>query len=145
MGWIMSEKNIFNFMATPMAYGNSQARNWIWTAAATYTAMQNPFNPLLWASIAATWSTTVRFLNHCAIAGTPYYSIFFDNNILILWPKKTNIMGNFNDLFYSNRNTTLWKHQTVIPIQESIQEHKSIAYWVFIGKITFQPQLLFDD
>ena len=57
-------------MATPMAYGSSQARDWIQDTAATYTAAVatlDPFPPLCLArdltlTSAVTQATAVRFL-----------------------------------------------------------------------------------
>ena len=61
----------FFFMATPAAYGSSQARDWIWAAAATYTGS---FNPLCWArdqthTFAVTRDAAVGFLTQWATAG----------------------------------------------------------------------------
>ena len=77
------------FMATPMAYGNSWARDWIWTTAATYT---RSFNPLLRTgdrtdTSAVNWAAAVGFLTHCATVGNPPSSCFLKSHIhsIRLW------------------------------------------------------------
>ena len=82
--WEIPEFNFLFFMAVPMAYGTSQARDWIRATAATYAAavaMLDPFNALQRAgdqtyASSATWAAAVRFLTHCATAGTPASTLF---------------------------------------------------------------------
>ena len=65
-------------MATPIAYGNSWARDWIQAKAANYAAAAAMLDLLTTvqarnqthASL-ATQATAVRFLTHCTIAGIP--------------------------------------------------------------------------
>ena len=69
-------------MATPIAYGSSWARDWIWVQVHLYHICRNAisFNPLAqagdqtWASM-KTWGLAVRFLTHCATAGTSWVII----------------------------------------------------------------------
>ena len=68
-------------MATPKAYGSSQAKDWIWGATATHAkavAMLDPFNPSCWArdwtyTAAATQAAAVWVLTHGATVGTPLF------------------------------------------------------------------------
>ena len=65
-------------MATPMAYGRSQAKDWNQASAATYAtavATSDPFKPLHQArdwthTSKETPATAVRFLTYCSMAGT---------------------------------------------------------------------------
>ena len=49
-----------SFLATPVAHGSSQAKDWIWAAALTYTAA----------------AAGPDLLTHCATVGTPHFSSF---------------------------------------------------------------------
>ena len=68
-------------MATPMAYGNSWARNWIQAAAAIYATASAMPDPLTYCSrpgikicvSVVTWATGVGFLTQCATVGTPLF------------------------------------------------------------------------
>ena len=44
--WSTNFFTYFTFMATPVAYGSSSARDWIWVTAATYTAAAAMLDPL---------------------------------------------------------------------------------------------------
>ena len=79
-----SHLNILNLVFNLLSlffklYGHTQARDWIWVAAATYAAAASnirSFNPLCLArdqTLASieTWAPAVGFLTHCATAGTP--------------------------------------------------------------------------
>ena len=54
-------------MGTPVAYGSSQARDWIQASgvATHYARVQTH-------TCSATQAATVRFLTHCATAGIPF-------------------------------------------------------------------------
>ena len=90
------------FMAAPMVYGSSWARDWIWAEIATYAAAcsnSRSFNSLCQAGDRTHTSTAsqvvaVRFLNHCVRVWTPQTYAFMpvlsnktfcvDGNILYL-------------------------------------------------------------
>ena len=69
-------------MALPIAYGSSQAREWIWAVAETYAAAvatARSFSPLQWAgdwihTSAVTQAAAARFLIHWATVGSPMNS-----------------------------------------------------------------------
>ena len=63
-------------MATLLASGSSQARDWIQAAAVTYASAAQSFNPLHWArdwtcTSTVTQAAAVKFLTHCTTVGTP--------------------------------------------------------------------------
>ena len=65
-----------NFMAAPMAFGSSRARDQIQARAVTYAkalSMLDLFSPLHQAGdrTTATQATAVIFLTHCTTVGTP--------------------------------------------------------------------------
>ena len=68
----------FNFMATPMAYGRSRARDWIWATTELWQCrffypLHSPGAQTL--TSAATWATPVRIFIHCNITGTTIFVI----------------------------------------------------------------------
>ena len=72
-------------MATPTAYGSSQARNWIQDIAVTYV---RSFNPLPQArnqthAFTETQATALRFLTHCTTVGTPHLFYFYVDQAII--------------------------------------------------------------
>ena len=88
------------FMATPVAYGRSQARDWIQAIVATYAAAAATPDPLRQAqeqthASVATSPAVVRFLTPCITAGTPRVLlniIFAFNNRFDIW-KQLDIQG----------------------------------------------------
>ena len=74
----------FFWMAETMAHGSSQARNWIWTTAARYTATAAMPDPLThWGRLGIEPAAPQRpelllgFLTHCRTAGTLPLALFF--------------------------------------------------------------------
>ena len=71
----------FSFLATPLAYGSSQASDWIGATASTYITNCSPriLNPLCWAgeSNMCLHRDNARSLTCCTTAGTPVLDVFY--------------------------------------------------------------------
>ena len=113
-------------MATPIVYGSSQARYWIWATAVTWVtaeATQLSFNLLCWAgdwthASAVTWATAVRFLTHGTLAGTPFTTttLFFIGMFLILIHPESTLHDKIFSIFYSSECSSLEKLELTIQL-----------------------------